>query len=378
MGILKRGLAAATAVVAVAGLIIVFARGSAPHRRAAGAQAPSNTVQFGANVGPLFNGGFYPAGAVVQQLASLRRSGATLARADAPWEATEPQPPRAGLHRYDWRFDDEVAGALAADGLRWLPIIDYSAPWAQSVPGHDHSPPSSLLDYAAYAAAFAGRYGPGGAFWRTHPTLRGRPVDTYEIWNEPDSPDFWYPAPDAARYDELFVDARDAIKAVQPGARVLVGGLAHPAMSIPALIGAMPAITRMLDGVAIHPYAQSPAAVLENVRSARAALDARGLRNVPLYVTEFGWSTRPPGGFAYLAAGLRAGYLEQTLAGLGHLDCGLAAVLLYAWTTPERDRSNSNDWFGISPPGGGETADMRSFVRGLDAASSPAAVSSCV
>lgn len=81
----------------------------------------------------------------------------------------------------------------------------------------------AAADFASFAAALAERYGPGGAFWRARPDLAADPVDTYEIWNEPDVGMFWAPASDPARYADLYLRARDAIKAVDPGARVIVG-----------------------------------------------------------------------------------------------------------------------------------------------------------
>jgi hypothetical protein len=379
---LRRAGLAAVVIAAVVVLIVVLTRGSSTRRAHVtpvvkarpGQTAP---LQFGANVGRLFNGEIYSSAIIDAQLSALRATGATLARSDAPWEASEPEAPHGGVHHYDWRFDDTVASALAVHGLRWLPIIDYSAPWAQSVPGHDHSPPASASEYAAYAAALAGRYGPGGSFWRSHPALPARPIDTYEIWNEPDSAVFWYPKPDAARYDDLYLRAREAIKAVQPAARVIVGGLADPAMSVPALLAAVPSVAHQLDGVAIHPYGPNPEAVVVNVRSARTALAAAGAGAVPLYVTEFGWTTSPPGALDYLPGRLRPAYIEQTLSSLGHLDCNLAAVLLYAWITPQRVASDSNDWFGIHPPAGGDSADVRAFTQGLRAAAAPAPAIAC-
>ncbi len=339
---------------------------------------PAGTeLQLGANVGRLFNGEPYPAAVINAQLSALRATGATLARADAPWEATEPQPPRGATHHYDWRFDDLIASALASHGLRWLPVIDYSAPWAQSVPGQDHSPPTSASDYAAYAGALAARYGMGGSFWRSHPGVPQLPIDTYEIWNEPDSGLFWYPAPNLGAYADLYLRARQAIDAVQPAARVIVGGLAHPTSSIPALVAAAPRLVGQLDGVAIHPYGGNPQAVLANVKGARAGLDAADLAAVPLYVTEFGWTTSPPGALDYLPQQQRPAYIEQTLAELGHLDCGIKAILLYAWITPQHDPSDSNDWFGINPPSGGGGADVRAFTEGLRAAVASAPPISC-
>ena len=143
-----------------------------PDRLAAGRSAcipaPPSQV-FGINVNRLFNDLTYTQAHIDAQLAAVRATGATVARSDALWEAAEPHAPAGGRHRYDWSFDDQIAGSLAAHGLTWLPIIDYTAPWAQSVSGQDHSPPRSDADYAAYAGAFAARYGSGGTFWRAHP-----------------------------------------------------------------------------------------------------------------------------------------------------------------------------------------------------------------
>jgi hypothetical protein len=151
---------------------------------------------------------------------------------------------------------------------------------------------------------------------------------------------------------------------------VVVGGLSDAATFVRQLVATAPDLK--LEGVGIHPYGPNPLSVLGSVRSARAALSAAGLGSVPLYITEFGWATRPPGGPHYLPETLRPTYIEQTLTALGHLDCGVAAVLLYAWMTPESNPSDSNDWFGINPPGGGNTADVSAFAAGLRAAAAPA------
>jgi len=320
----------------------------------------------------LFNDGNYSPAAIDAELTALHDTGATLARSDAFWEASEPTPPRGGVHHYDWSFDDAIAFALAAHGLTWLPIIDYSTPWARSIPGQDHSAPNPEA-FAAYAAAVASRYGPGGTFWQAHPQLAPHPVAAFEIWNEPDSPDFWIPRPDAAAYAALYLRARQAIVAVQPAARVIVGGLTRPDTFLPALLAAAPELRSKLAGVAIHPYAATPQAVLEKVRAARATLVSLGLGSLPLYVTEVGWTTSPPGALDYLSERLRPGYIEQTLSELGHTNCGLSAVLLYAWLTPERNPADPGDWFGIRPPGGRSSPDTTAFTQGIGAASGPGA-----
>lgn len=365
-------------VAAVVGVVIwLTASGSGPRREhaapprrpaAGGLPAPPGQA-FGVNVNRLFNDQGNTPAQIAAQLAAVHATGATVARSDAFWEAAEPHAPVAGQHHYDWTFDDGVAGALAAQGLTWLPIIDYTAPWAQSVPGQDHSPPRSAADYAAYAGAFAQRYGSDGTFWRAHPQLQARPVTAIEIWNEPDNPEFWVPRPDAAAYAQLYVAARAAVDAVKPGIRVLIGGLTNAAAFLPAMVQAVPELRGRVDGAAIHPYG-TPAVVVARVRGARAALVALGMGSVPLYITEFGWTTQPPGAVAYTPASRRPAEISGVLATLGHLECGLAATLLYTWVTPERNPADPQDWYGIANPSdpAAGTPDTAAFAAGLRAA----------
>jgi hypothetical protein len=347
------------------------AAGGPPASAGPPAQPAPTREQFGVSVNRLFNDGTYSAAQIGGQLRALQQTGASLGRSDALWEAAEPAPPVDGVHHYRWVFDDEIAGALAAHGLRWLAIIDYSAPWAQSIPGRDHSPPRSARDYAAYAAAFAARYGVGGVFWRAHPALTPEPVETFEIWNEPDNGQFWAPVPDPSRYADLYLATRDAITAVDPTARVIVGGLTTPTAFLPAMLLARPQLEGHIDGVAIHPYG-SPSVVLQKVRADRATLTSLGLGTVPLYVTEFGWTTQPVGALNYASARVRPTDIARTLTALGRVDCGIAASVLYTWVTPERDPSDSEDWYGIHAPGGANTIDTAAFSDGLRQASTPA------
>jgi len=366
------------AVVVAVGLAAAFAlvlllRSSGGHGTKAPAGQPpakpaSSTEEFGVSVNRLFNDGTYSPQQIDAQLGALQATGATVARSDALWEASEPAAPVDGVHHYNWGFDDAIAAALARHGLRWLPIIDYSAPWAESVAGSDHSAPSSEADFAAYAAAFAARYGSGGSFWSAHPEVTAEPVDAFEIWNEPDSPNFWLPTPDAARYADLYVAARDAILAADPGGRVLVGGLSNPGAFLPALLAAAPDLRGHIDGVGIHPYAPTPGGVISTVARARATLAALGLASVPLYVTEFGWPTLPAHSQDWAPQRLRPRYIRRTITTLAHTNCGVAMTVLYTWVTPERDPADREDWFGIHSPAGTDTPDVRALTAGLRAA----------
>ncbi len=333
--------------------------------------------QFGASVNLLFNTTETSAAQVNEQLAALHATGAAIARSDALWERTEPAPPGDGVHHYDWAFDDVIAASLAEHGLRWLPIVDYSPAWVQSIPGQDHSPPRSVADYAAYAGALAARYGAHGSFWRLHPGLPRLPAQAFEIWNEPDNPQFWVPAPDPARYARLYAAARQAIHAVDPEGRALVGGLTNAPRFVGPMVAADPALRGRIDGVAIHAYGPTPASVLDNAAGSRQALDAAGLSSVPLYVTEFGWTTSPPGALDYVPAHLRPEYVALTVQGLGRAACtyGIAAAVLYTWFSAQSNFSDSQQWFGISPPGAGGGRDVTAFTDSVQAVRQSAAAS---
>jgi hypothetical protein len=380
-------LAAGLVVLALAAIIVVVITSSAttvapPPPSTTPSPLPARPaptgIAFGASVNRLFDDGTWTPGQIAAQLQALHATGATEARGDALWEASEPKPPSGGVHHYDWLFDDTIAGDLAAAGLRWLPILDYSAPWAQSVSGQDHSPPSSDDDYAAYGQAFAARYGADGTFWRAHPSLPAEPVTTIEVWNEEDNAAFWYPAPDAAAYADLYELTRRAIDHVDPTAHVIIGGLVYPEITLPAMVRADPSLLGHIDGVSIHPYG-TPDAVMQRVAGARRTLDALGMPSVPLYVTEFGWTVSPPGAGDFATAAQRPGLLRTTLAELGHSDCGIAAAIVYTWATPEKDPADSQDWFGISPVGPSSDSvaldpeATAGFTAGLRAARAPAA-----
>jgi hypothetical protein len=334
------------------------------------AQVAPAAQQYGANVNLLFDQPSSSIGFLLRQMRALRATGATLARSDALWEASEPTPPVHGVHHYNWAFDDRVAALLALTGLRWLPVLDYTAPWDQSVPGQDHSPPRVIAEYADYVRAFAQRYGPDGRFWRERPQIPAQPVQTFEIWNEPDNAQFWTPAPRASQYAALYTAARNAIDSVDPEARVIIGGLEQPTVYLPELVAADPDLRNQVDGVAVHPYG-TPDVAIGKVVAARATLRRLGMAGVPLYVTEFGWSTSPPGTPEYAPASRRPGYILRTMTALRRTRCQVAAAVLYTWYSPRQDPANQQQWYGVSGAAAGPTPDTRAFSLGIRRAGGP-------
>jgi len=333
--------------------VLALALSGGPAARAADPGGP-----FGVSVNSIVNDDFTPAHWNAP-LRAVRASGITRARTDAFWMWAEDRPPRHGVHRYDWRRLDAVAGALASHRLRWLPILDYSAIWAATYKGDYHSPPRSNADYAAYAHAFAKRYGRGGSFWRRHPRLPRLPVTDYEIWNEPNNGRFfWKPKPDAARFADMYLRARAAIHAVDERATVVVGGLvAHPQF-VMRMYAARPGLRGNVDALGWHAYAPRVEGLLKGLRELRATLELEGEAGLPVHVTELGWPTAGDDP-TVLPEPARAAALETAADRIARSDCGVSALIAYTWSTPRHDATG----FGIRRPDGRPGPSSRAFIR---------------
>lgn len=288
-----------------------------------------------------------PGAAREQQLAAIRASGLRFVRTDLPWAQVQPHP-----GAFQWSQTDSFMAALASHDLDWLVILDYSAPWDESQPNAQSSPPANLSDYLAYVRAVASRYGRNGSFWRQHPYLPRLPVTAFEVWNEPDKATFWQPAPDAGAYARLYLTAHRVLHEVDPQVEVISGGLSpYPLQSSYAYIRAMfhaePSLRRALDAFGWHPYASDTKEAMSQVRSIRAILREEGVPHVPIELTEFGWSTA---GSIATPEKVRTEDLSAFVHLVSSSGCGVGLVSAYAWLTSEGSPVNAEDWYGLADP----------------------------
>src|SRR3954471_8881960 len=147
---------------------------AAPPAVAAPTPAPSD--YYGANIQAHIRQGFVKPGGWSNYLRTMSGAGLRIARFDAPWMWAQP---KGADQPYDWNQMDQVALALATQGIRWLPVLDLPPAWARSADGSGLAR-ENYGAFAAFARAFVARYGPGGAFWTTHTDLTPLPPVTYE------------------------------------------------------------------------------------------------------------------------------------------------------------------------------------------------------
>jgi Glycosyl hydrolase catalytic core len=266
-----------------------------------------------------------------EQLQRLKRGGVDSMRISIPWGSV--QPARNGI--MDWSgVDRQVENAVLA-GIEVLPNLSGVPAWAVPtivVPGTGGNvrAPRNLpaqgaaaRGWSSFVSAAVTRYGPRGSFWLEHPTLAPRPIHTWQIWNEENFL-YFVARPNPAEYGKLVKLSSNAIKGVDGGAKVVLGGLfSRPAEAqlrrkppiayfaadfLDQMYESTPGIKSKFQGVALHPYTGTYKRLTPYIEEIRTVLKANHDAGKGLWITELGWSsTRPTAGnsFAKGMAGQR-------------------------------------------------------------------------
>lgn len=252
----------------------------------------------------------------VEQFQRLRAGGVGSVRIPISWSAVQPA---SGAEVNFLASDQLVAGATAA-GLNVLPFV-YDAPaWAVTpahVPGSGATAPKTLpVKTGAQRGAWAnflklvvGRYGPAGSFWAANPGLPASPIRTWQIWNE-ENFKYFVARPSPADYGKLVNVSYAAIKSLDPGAKLILGGMfaqpneatfkAKPPQAyfasdfLDQLYETTPGIKHKFSGVALHPYTSRYQKLTPDIEEFRAVLALNHDAGKPLWITEIGWSSEPP------------------------------------------------------------------------------------
>jgi hypothetical protein len=238
--------------------------------------------------------------------------------------------------RYDWSHYDDVIGDAARNGIRVLATIYSSPAWAEPSPEY---PPlgSRLPQFEDFARAAAQRYGSNGTFWKENPDVPKLPIVDWQIWNEPNSPLFWKPTPDASGYLELLRGFDSAVRGVDPGAQILLGGLFPTPKGGIDLSSFLAQLYHgggkgLFDAAAVHPYAGNPRQAIASTEEARRVMDGFGDTSARLWITEVGWASGGQPSGLTVGPARQASYLTQTfeLAAADRQRLGLDGVIWYS------------------------------------------------
>jgi len=248
------------------------------------------------------------------QFQQLKRGGVDSMRLPVDWGAVQPQP-----GTFNWGGVDQVVKRATAAGIDVLPFLTGAPNWAvpqAKVPGSTLRAPSHLPAAGTSATAWSNflkaavaRYGPNGTLWSENPQLPAHPIRNWQIWNEPNFK-YFVTHPNPAEYGKLVTLSSAVIRAADPGAKIILGGLfARPIEAtfkkkppqayfakdfLQQMYAKTPGIKSKFQGVALHPYTGSYKTVGPRVEEVRQVLQANHDGNKGLWITELGWSSSNP------------------------------------------------------------------------------------
>jgi hypothetical protein len=214
---------------------------------------------------------------------------------------------------FDWSLADRDMLAFAEAGAERVMTLggvpDCADKDREGIPDAGLSvQPKEIYEeaYLSFVARVVERYGPGGDFWAEHPELPCCAVTAFEFWNEPNYADNWHirqgdPEPERARdYGRMFRRVATTIHGAARGpVRVMTGGISNLDENgngrgfLRDLYEAHPDIGQHMDVMGIHTYSSGPDAAMSAVRAVRTIMANHGDGEVPIAITEHGWSTCP-------------------------------------------------------------------------------------
>jgi hypothetical protein len=223
------------------------------------------------------------------------QGGVKYSREELAWANIE----RNGKGQFDWALFDRRIDYNIQNGIDIVGMLLTTPRWASTNPNAPDwywYEPSNYQDYFDFVRIAVNR-------WKDR-------IHTWEIWNEPNHQGTWNCLNNcdrAAHYASLLAGAFGAIKAEDPNARVLIGGLYihdrnNEGMAfLDRVVGASGG-TVYFDGLSIHtfmpdriPESMEPLNILQNYQYrlliANDWINAHGGRPSEIWVTEDGRST---------------------------------------------------------------------------------------
>lgn len=266
-----------------------------------------------------------PRADVDREIALLRAAGVRWIRANVNWAGLEPDGKGVVnewlLAEYDYAIDRAHAAGIQV----LMPIADGVPYWASADPAKHVDGQGNRQWEVTYRPTRSSDYGDAVRLVVEHFSARG--VHTYQIWNEPNHPRFWPSGPDATEYVPMLRAGYEAVKAADPGATVLLGGLSKSDFYYLEDVyraggGAY------FDAVAVHPYTygvdptaawngvhewEDPSRISINafpaIQEIRRSMEAFGDAGKQVWLTEFGYSTTTQDGG--VSAATQAAFLTK-------------------------------------------------------------------
>lgn len=206
----------------------------------------------------------------------------------------------------NWNFPDSQVGANAAAGIETVATLFGSPAFVND--DVNKPPTNNIAAWEEFIRAAVGRYGPGGTYWNgPYQAVFGagapvKPIDTWLLWNEQSSFQFFKPKPNVKKYAQIAGPGSDAVRDVDEKAEVLTGGMFPDTGPkgikiedyVEDLYKQKGIDNKTFDAVSIHPYAEDGKELDQQVKSLRKTMDKKGDKKDEIWITEMGYASGGP------------------------------------------------------------------------------------
>jgi len=200
---------------------------------------------------------------------------------------------------FDWsELDQAVSGASAA-GVSVLPAFYGTPSWMNPDFRTMPEDADSMAQWNRMLTEAVRRYGNGGTFWTQNPDLPVMPIETWQIWNEPNAKWFAVQPIVPKRYADLLIESSKTIRSIDSEAKVMLAGIfpspdddeGMPGATYLSKLYKIDGFRQSFDSLAAHPYAANFEASVDHLVDIREVMRLAGDGDKGLYVTEIGWGS---------------------------------------------------------------------------------------
>ncbi|MBM3605794.1 MAG: hypothetical protein FJX25_13920 [Alphaproteobacteria bacterium] len=297
------------------------------------------------------------------ELADYAAMGVRWLRTDLNWATIQ----QGGPDSFDWSEMDRVVDLARAYDIKVLPVAGSTPEWAWQNPERP-SPPRDAEAFGRFLRVAVARY-----------STRG--IDTWEIWNEPNLEGPFPPQPDAREFARILKAANASIKAADPDATVILGGLAAVVETNlsgdPLVVSATDFLETVyaegagdsFDALGFHPYTGADLPDLNASGNSwammagpiRDIMTAHGDETKKIWITEYGAPTNRDGGGV---SPERQAELMRASVELARATPWIGPLFWYSYRDLGTDPTDRENWFGLMTTDG-DAKPARSALEGL-------------
>jgi hypothetical protein len=228
-----------------------------------------------------------------KEYGEMQRGGVSTVRVVFDWRQIQP----SSTSPFQWSAADHLVRLASDHDISVFPQLIATPDWLSS---QFTKPPifkGAVHAWRNFVSAAVSRYGTGGTFWSQNPGVPYHPILDWQIWNEENSPGFFYPKPSVHQYAKLLAISAKPMHRTDPNARLVLGGMFESSGKDGAILSwkYLKKLYKVgaagdFDIVSVHPYSPTLKGFRFQLEKIRATMRRHQDRS-PIWIDEIGWAS---------------------------------------------------------------------------------------